>query len=105
MSGLDLAGAFLEACNFTSVDLSGTNLSGADLSGSTIAKAELARTALAGASLYSIRSGGGTTWPCSFSPRELDYAVRMADRAVRLILQNQNLNGVNLSGTDMTRPN
>ena len=102
LSGLDLAGAFLEGCSFTSVDLSGTNLRGADLSGSTIAKAELARTVLAGASLYSIRSGGGITGRAASLPA--NWVLRSGWLiGPSVILQNQNLNGVNLSGTDMAR--
>jgi uncharacterized protein YjbI with pentapeptide repeats len=100
LAGLDLAGAFLEGCNLTSVDLSDTNFTGADLSGATIAKAELTRTVLAGASLYSIRSGGGIYGrPASLPANWVLRSGWLIGPSV--LLEDQNLNGVNLSGTDM----
>lgn len=100
LSGLDLADAFLERSNLTGADLSGTDLAGADLAGATIAKAELARTVLAGASLYVVRSGGGVTGSPASLP--VGWALRSGWLiGPSVFLDYDNLNGVNLSGTDM----
>lgn len=100
LSGLDLAGAFLESSNLTGANLSGTNFTGANLAAATIAKADLARTVLAGASLYVIRSGGGVTG----SPASLPAGWVLRSGWLigpSVFLDYDNLNGVNLSGTDM----
>jgi uncharacterized protein YjbI with pentapeptide repeats len=104
MSGLDLAGAFLMNSNLTGANLSGTNATGADLDSATIARTDFSHTALAGASLYAIWSRGGVTG----SPASLPTGWAL--RSGWLIgpyefLINANLNGVNLSGTDMAAAN
>jgi uncharacterized protein YjbI with pentapeptide repeats len=100
LSGLDLAGAFLENSNLTRANLSGTNLAGANLAAATIAKADLARTVLAGASLYVIRSGGGITGsPASIPAGWVLRSGWLIGPSV--FLDYGNLNGLNLSGTDM----
>ena len=100
LSGLDLAGAVLESSNLTGANLSGSNLTGANMAAAVIAKTDLARTVLAGAWLYVVRSGGGVTG----SPASLPagWALRSGWLiGPSVVLDYDNLNGVNLSGTDM----
>jgi len=104
LSGLDLAGADLESANLTGTNLSGTDAAGANLAAAQIADTSIAGTVLAGASLYVIRSGGGVTGtPASLPP---DWVLRsgwLIGPAV--FLDNDSLDGVNLSGTDMAGAN
>jgi hypothetical protein len=100
LSGLDLAGANLEDSDLTGANLSGTNAAGANLAGATIADANIAETVLAGASLYVIRSGGGVTGSPASLPA--DWVLRSGWLiGPDVFLDNDNLGGVNLSGTDM----
>ena len=51
LSGRDMSGLLLGACNFLRANLKGTNLSGATLSGAYLAWADLSRSSLKGADL------------------------------------------------------
>lgn len=98
--GQDLAGATLETVNLTGANLSGANLTGADLAGARIARTDLAHTLLAGAALDQIFSHGGNTGtPASLPAHWILRSGYLIGPYVNLY--NANLDGVNLSGTDM----
>lgn len=100
LSGLDLANADLQSSNLTGANLSGTNFRSANLAGATIANAEVAGTVFAGTGLYQIRSGGGVTG----SPASLPWGWVLRSGWLigpSVFLDNDNLNGVNLSAADM----
>jgi uncharacterized protein YjbI with pentapeptide repeats len=104
LSGLDLADAFMESANLTGANMSGTDAAGADLGGAQVADVNITGTVLAGASLQAIRSGGGMTGaPASLPAGWVLRSGWLIGPAV--FLDNDNLNGVNLSGTDMAGAN
>lgn len=99
LSGLDIAGADLQDANLTGTNLSGTNAAGAVLTGAYVTDANLAGTNLAGATVNVSQSGGITGNPASLPA---DWVLRSGWLiGPGVFLGNDNLNGVNLSGTDM----
>jgi hypothetical protein len=78
LSGRDLTGLYLGACNFLRANLKGTNLSGATLSGAYLAWADLSEATLKGADLGDADLAGAG-------------------------LEGADLSGANLCGTNLTR--
>jgi hypothetical protein len=80
LSGRDMSGLYLGACNFLRANLKGTNLSGANLSGAYLAWAYLSEATLKGADLGDADLAGAG-------------------------LEGADLSGANLCGTNLTRAN
>jgi uncharacterized protein YjbI with pentapeptide repeats len=80
LSGRDMSGLYLGACNFLRANLKGTNLSGANLSGAYLAWAYLSEAILKGADLGDADLAGAG-------------------------LEGADLSGANLCGTNLTRAN
>lgn len=78
LSGRDMSGLYLGACNFLRANLQGTNLSGANLSGAYLAWAYLSEATLKGADLGDADLAGAG-------------------------LEGADLSGANLCGTNLTR--
>jgi hypothetical protein len=78
LSGRDMSGLYLGACNFLRANLKGTNLSGANLSGAYLAWAYLSEATLTGADLGDADLAGAG-------------------------LEGADLSGANLCGTNLTR--
>jgi Pentapeptide repeats (8 copies) len=78
LSGRDMSGLYLGACNFLRANLTGTNLSGANLSGAYLAWAYLSEATLKGADLGDADLAGAG-------------------------LEGADLSGANLCGTNLTR--
>jgi uncharacterized protein YjbI with pentapeptide repeats len=78
LSGRDMSGLYLGACNFLRANLKGTNLSGANLSGAYLAWAYLSEATLEGADLGDADLAGAG-------------------------LEGADLSGANLCGTNLTR--
>src|SRR5918998_75732 len=65
LSGREMSGLYLGACNLLRANLKGTNLDGANLSGTNLTRADLSGVKLSGAS-YDFR----TIWPEGFEPQQ-----------------------------------